>query len=228
LSPLILPGYTFENIHLLETALTHRSAGKKHNERLEFLGDSILGFVITEVLYRQFPDEPEGVLTRLRANLVNREALARLARRLDIGSHISLGPGERKSGGWRRNSILANTLESVIGAIYLDSGMPACRQFILDVYSDLLTDLDTGNIGKDPKTVLQELLQSKRLPVPAYNIIDEQGEAHQKTFTVLCEIEGLDQQVTARGNSKRAAEQAAASLALKIIGKENERVVTGK
>jgi ribonuclease-3 len=218
--PLSLPGYTFQNIELLETALTHRSTGKNNNERLEFLGDSILGFVITEKLYQLFPNEPEGVLTRLRANLVNKETLAGLARQLDLGAAVKLGPGERKSGGWRRDSILSNTLESVIGAIYLDAGMTASKQFILSLYQELLASLDADNIGKDPKTVLQEILQSKKLPVPLYQIIDEQGDAHQKTFTVVCAIEDLGYRVTAKGKSKRGAEQAAASLVLKEMTKD--------
>jgi ribonuclease-3 len=213
--PLSLPGYTFQNTELLETALTHRSTGKNNNERLEFLGDSILGFVITEKLYQLFPNEPEGVLTRLRANLVNKETLAGLARQLDLGAAVKLGPGERKSGGWRRDSILSNTLESVIGAIYLDAGMTASKQFILGLYQELLANLDAGNIGKDPKTVLQEILQAKKLPVPLYQIIDEQGDAHQKTFTVVCTIEDLGYRATAKGKSKRGAEQTAASLVLK-------------
>jgi ribonuclease III len=219
--PLSLPGYTFQNTELLETALTHRSTGKNNNERLEFLGDSILGFVITEKLYQLFPNEPEGVLTRLRANLVNKETLAGLARQLDLGAAVKLGPGERKSGGWRRDSILSNTLESVIGAIYLDAGMTASKQFILSLYQELLANLDADNIGKDPKTVLQEILQAKKLPVPLYQIIDEQGDAHQKTFTVVCTIEDLGYRATAKGKSKRGAEQAAASLVLKEMTNKN-------
>jgi ribonuclease-3 len=212
-----LRGYSFRNTGLLKTALTHRSAGPHHNERLEFLGDSILGFVITEFLYQTYPDEPEGKLTRLRASLVKKETLAALARTLDIGSHVLLGPGEKKSGGWRRDSILANTLESIIGAIYLDSDLAGCRRFIMALYEDLLTGLDVSDTGKDPKTVLQELLQARKLPLPVYQVIDEQGEAHQKVFTVTCEIEGLSERVIANGRSKRAAEQSAAGKALKLI-----------
>ncbi len=212
-----LAGYTFSNTDLLEQALTHRSAGRVNNERLEFLGDSILGFVITEQLYRTFPEAPEGVLTRLRANLVKRETLAILARGLDLGSLVRLGPGERKSGGWRRDSILANTLESIIGGIYLDTGYEACSGFILTLYHDLLNEQNMENTTKDAKTVLQEWLQSRKLPLPVYQVIAEQGEAHQRTFTVNCEVADLGFQVSANGHSKRIAEQAAAGMILKKI-----------
>lgn len=212
-----LAGYAFNDPELLEQALTHRSSGKINNERLEFLGDSILGFVITEVLYRTYPDAPEGVLTRLRANLVKRETLAKLARKLDLGSLVRLGPGERKSGGWRRDSILANTLESIIGGIYLDAGMDACSGFILLLYQDMLSELDIASISKDPKTVLQEWLQSRKLPLPVYQVVAEDGEAHHKTFTVTCEIADITSRVSANGSSKRTAEQAAASMILKLI-----------
>jgi ribonuclease-3 len=212
-----LAGYTFSNTDLLEQALTHRSAGRVNNERLEFLGDSILGFVITEKLYVSFPDAPEGVLTRLRANLVKRETLARLARGLELGALVHLGPGERKSGGWRRDSILANTLESIIGAIYLDSGFEQCSRFILTLYQDLLNEQTMQSTAKDPKTVLQEWLQSRKLPLPVYQVIAEQGEAHQRIFTVNCEVTGLGYQISANGHSKRIAEQAAAAMLLKKI-----------
>lgn len=212
-----LVGYTFINEDLLEQALTHRSAGKLNNERLEFLGDAILGFIIAEYLYRTFPEAPEGVLTRLRANLVRRETLAGLSRQLDLGSMVKLGPGERKSGGWRRDSILANTLESIIGGIYLDAGVGACSDFILLLYKDLLSGLDTASLDKDPKTVLQEWLQSRKMPLPIYQVMAEQGEAHQKIFTVSCEIPDIGSQVSASGSSKRSAEQAAASMLLKMI-----------
>ncbi len=212
-----LAGHAFNDPELLEQALTHRSAGKINNERLEFLGDAILGFVITENLYRTYPDAPEGVLTRLRANLVKRETLARLARKLDLGSLVRLGPGERKSGGWRRDSILANTLESIIGSIYLDAGMDACSGFILRLYQDMLAELNIASISKDPKTVLQEWLQSRKLPLPVYQVIAEYGEAHHKTFTVTCEIAEITPRVSANGSSKRTAEQAVAGMILKQI-----------
>ncbi len=212
-----LAGYTFQNPDLLEQALTHRSAGRVNNERLEFLGDSILGFVITENLYLTFPDAPEGVLTRLRANLVKRETLANLARGLDLGALVRLGPGERKSGGWRRDSILANTLESIIGSIYLDSGFVTCSRFILTLYQELLSEVNVANTGKDPKTILQEWMQSRKLPLPEYQVVAEQGEAHQRTFTVTCEVSSIGRRISANGPSKRIAEQAAAGMILKMI-----------
>ncbi len=209
--------YQFSNTDLLDTALTHRSAGKNNNERLEFLGDAILGFVITEQLYLAYPEEPEGVLTRMRANLVNKESLAKLSRTLEIGEQLRLGPGERKTGGCQRDSILANTLEAIIGAVYLDSDFSQCKKIILSIYRELLNGLDLDNIGKDPKTVLQELLQSKKMSLPVYKIIAEDGEAHMRVFTVLCEISDLNEQVQGEGKSKRFAEQSAASKALKLI-----------
>ena len=215
--PLSLSDYSFKNQGLLETALTHRSVGKDNYERLEFLGDAILGFVITEILFQKYPDQDEGVLTRLRANLVKRESLAKLARTLDLGERIRLGPGERKSGGWRRDSILANTMEAIIGAVYLDSDISQCKKFIVSLYLNTLDELDVNNIGKDPKTVLQELLQSKKISLPVYTVIAEHGEAHKRIFTVSCEIAELDQRVQAEGKSKRIAEQSAASMALKLI-----------
>lgn len=216
-----LPEYTFRNNDLLETALTHRSAGRDNNERLEYLGDSALGFIITEYLFLEFPSAQEGALTRLRANLVKRETLARLARELDLGSHIRLGPGERKSGGWRRDSILANALESIIGAIYLDSDLAECKRFIMAIYRETLDELDLAGLEKDPKTVLQELLQARKMPLPVYQIVREQGEAHDRTFTVSCEIAGLDQRIIGDGRSKRSAEQSAASNALKLMESES-------
>ena len=215
--PLNLLEYSFSDVELLETALTHRSVGKHNYERLEFLGDSILGFVITDVLYHSYPNESEGILTRLRANLVNKEALANLARNHELGDYIKLGPGERKSGGWRRDSILANSMEAIIGAVYLDSDISKCRKFILAIYEDVLNELDADNVSKDPKTQLQELLQSRKIPLPKYTIMAEQGEAHRKTFTVSCEILGLEHEIQGEGKSKRSAEQSAASKALKLI-----------
>lgn len=191
--------------------------GSDNNERLEFLGDAILGFIITERLFEIFPGEPEGVLTRLRANMVRKDTLAILARDIELGSAIKLGPGEKKSGGWRRDSILANTMESIIGAIYLDSDIDHCRKFVLNLYRKLLLDLDAGDIGKDPKTILQELLQAKGLPLPVYEVIHQRGAAHDRTFTVSCDVSGVEHQVIAEGRSKRAAEQSAAEAILKLF-----------
>jgi len=212
-----ISGYTFQNSSLLEAALTHRSAGRHNNERLEFLGDAILGFIIAEALYERFPQAEEGVLTRLRASLVKRETLAVISRELELGSRLRLGPGERKTGGWRRDSILANTLEAVIGATYLDSDINACKAFILALFQNRLEEVKPDTVGKDPKTALQEVLQEHRLPLPAYEIIAEQGEPHKRVFTVRCTIECLSESVTAEGRSKRVAEQAAAQKALQLI-----------
>jgi ribonuclease-3 len=215
-----LSGYRFQNQSLLDAALTHRSAGRYNNERLEFLGDAILGFIIAESLYERFPQAEEGVLTRLRASLVKRETLAGIARELELGAMLRLGPGERKTGGWRRESILANTLEAVIGAIYLDSDIDACRAFILDLFRGKLESVKPDAVEKDPKTALQEALQEKRLPLPSYEVIAEEGEPHKRIFTVRCSIDCLSETVTAEGRSKRVAEQAAAKKALQLLQTE--------
>lgn len=207
-------GYSFNNTLLLKSALTHRSAGHDNNERLEFLGDAILGFVIAEALYRQFPDASEGTLTRLRASLVKRDTLAQLGRSAGISEYIQLGSGELKSGGWRRDSILANAMEAIIGAIYLDGGMENCRKSILHVFSDLLVGLSIENAGKDAKTRLQEYMQARQMPLPVYRISTESGEAHEREFTIECEVVGISAAVSASGRSKQAAEQAAAEKTL--------------
>jgi len=210
-------GHQFRNRELLEQALTHRSAAPQNNERLEYLGDAILGFVIAEALFERFPDAPEGALTRLRANLVNRETLARLARTQKLGESIRLGSGELKSGGWRRDSILANAAEAVIGAIYLDAGMTVCRDRILELYGELLDSVSPETTGKDAKTLLQEFLQARHLPLPEYRIVAERGEAHAREFIVECSVAGLDEAVRAGGKSKQAAEQDAAGRALRKL-----------
>ncbi len=211
-------GYTFKNGSLLETALTHRSAQGANNERLEYLGDAILNFVIAEALYHALPRAPEGILTRLRASLVKRETLADIGRELQLGHVIRLGDGEKKSGGWRRDSILSNTVEALLGAIYLDSDLSACRAAILQIFSTRLQSLAEHNTGKDPKTTLQEILQARHLPLPAYRVVEEAGEAHDRLFRVECRVADLDTPVIAEGRSKRNAEQAAASLALERLG----------
>lgn len=207
-------GYRFNDKSLLEVALTHRSAGNNNNERLEYLGDALLGFIIAEALFRMHPDAAEGELTRLRAMLVKGDTLASLARKLDLGKFIRLGSGEKKSGGWRRRSILANTMEAVIGAIYLDSGMQACRDYVLDRYDEILHTVSPSTLVKDPKTRLQEFLQSRQLNLPLYTVIGEEGQAHAKIFTVECSVPDLSVNVQASGRSKRIAEQNAAQLAL--------------
>jgi ribonuclease-3 len=209
--------YGFRDPSLLEQALTHRSAGKDHNERLEFLGDAILGYLIAAHLYHEFPAADEGRLTRIRASLVNKETLAQIARTLELGAQIRLGEGERKSGGWRRDSILANTLEAVIGAIYLDGGMDACRKELTRWFHSHLAQVDPDDPGKDPKTELQEYLQARRLPLPTYETFEISGPPHNQVFTVKCSVEPLSEPVIASGRSRRSGEQNAASEVLKAL-----------
>lgn len=210
-------GHTFVNDDLLKRAITHRSAGSRHNERLEFLGDSILSLVIAEALFHRFPDVSEGDMSRMRATLVREKTLAELAREFDLGEYLILGPGELKSGGFRRESILADTVEALIGAIYLDVGMEPVRGLLLAWYASRLDEIRPGADQKDPKTRLQELLQGKRKPLPSYVVIKVKGEAHNQEFTVQCEIEGVDVTVVGVGSSRRKAEQAAAEKALEQL-----------
>jgi ribonuclease-3 len=207
-------GYAFTEPSLLTQALTHRSHGARHNERLEFVGDSVLNCVVAEVLYRRFPELPEGDLSRVRANLVNRDTLALIARTLQLGEHLRVGEGEKKGGGGERPSILADGLEAVFGAVFLDGGFDAARGVIERVYADTLARADPEVLGKDPKTRLQEWLQGRRLVVPEYLVGEVAGEAHAQTFTVQCRIAALELETTGRGPSRRAAEQAAAAEAL--------------
>ncbi len=209
--------YIFNNKTLLLTALTHRSVGQDNNERLEYLGDALLGLIIAEAVYKQFPDASEGELTRLRASLVKGETLATLARKLELGQYLKLGGGELKSGGWRRDSILANTFEAIIGAIYLDVGLDICREKILSLYKELLDNVSPDKLNKDPKTRLQEYLQAHKHKLPNYKIIAEEGAAHTRKFSVMCEIKDLEVSVHADGRSKRNAEQAAAEKALELL-----------
>lgn len=211
-------GHTFGNKTYIETALTHRSLGQSNNERLEYLGDALLGFIVAEAIYTSYPGASEGELTRLRANLVKGETLARLARKIELGNYLRLGASELKSGGWRRNSILANTLEALFGAVYLDAGLEVCRNTILHLYDDILKNSSPDTLVKDPKTRLQEYLQSRQLNLPDYQVINERGEAHNKTFTVECSIGELAVSVKADGRSKRNAEQASAQMVLDILG----------
>jgi ribonuclease III len=204
-------GHEFRQPELLRQALTHRSFGADHNERLEFIGDSILNCAIALMLYRRFPEIPEGELSRVRANLVNRDMLHQLAQSLDLGKSLRLGEGELKSGGASRPSILADTLEALFGAILLDAGFDAAHAAVLRVYRSELDRLDPGGLTKDPKTRLQELLQGKRLPVPEYAILNVKGEAHLQTFEVVCRIPALGIEATGAGSSRRSAEQAAAA-----------------
>ncbi len=210
-------GHTFVDGDLLKRAITHRSAGSRHNERLEFLGDSILSLVIAEALYHRFPDVSEGDMSRMRATLVREKTLAELAREFDLGEYLILGPGELKSGGFRRESILADTVEALIGAIFLDVGIEQIRTLLLQWYASRLDEIRPGADQKDPKTRLQELLQGKRKPLPSYAVVKVKGEAHNQEFTVQCEIEGVDVTVVGVGSSRRKAEQAAAEKALEQL-----------
>ncbi|WP_033927533.1 ribonuclease III, partial [Vibrio cholerae] len=179
-------GYTFKETELLNLALTHRSANGKHNERLEFLGDSILSFVIADELYRRFPKVNEGDMSRMRATLVRGNTLAELGREFDLGDYLKLGPGELKSGGFRRDSILADAVEAIIGAIYLDSDLETARSIVLEWYHGRLEEIKPGASQKDPKTRLQEFLQGRRKPLPVYTVTNIKGEAHNQEFTVAC------------------------------------------
>ncbi|MBI4695965.1 MAG: ribonuclease III [Gammaproteobacteria bacterium] len=207
-------GYRFKDQTLLERALTHRSAAGEHNERLEFLGDALIGFMIADYLFNRFPDADEGALTRTRATLVNRDSLAAIARGLDLGAHLRLGEGELKSGGWRRDSILANCFEALVGAVFLDGGMEACRERVDAWFAERFATIDPKDATKDPKTQLQEYLQSRRHALPAYRTLDVSGPPHNQTFLIECAIPALDLAVEAEGKSRRRAEQEAARLAL--------------
>ncbi len=209
--------YKFSNIDFLDLALTHRSYAKKNNERMEFLGDSILNGIISIEIYHRFPDIPEGDLSRLRASLVKGETLAKIALDFSLGDFIKLGSGELKSGGFRRSSILADTLEAIIGAVYLDSDYKTVSQFVLNLYSDYLASCIPGDNLKDPKTRLQEYLQAKGKSVPDYDVIAITGQSHQQQFSVECFIHDMDKKFNGDGTSRRKAEQHAASVALKYL-----------
>ncbi len=206
--------YDFTRIELLEAALSHRSVGGQNNERLEFLGDSILNFVITIDLFKRYPKAKEGELSRLRASLVNGETLAIIASELSIGNYLRLGAGELKSGGSRRESILADALEAIIGAIYLDADFETCQRCILHWFAGRLLDTSVLKIPKDPKTQLQEYLQGQRLALPEYRIVSTEGEAHAQTFHVECVVTELGLRSVGSANSRRKAEQEAAQQIL--------------
>lgn len=207
-------GHRFRDPELLETALTHRSsAGQPNNERLEFLGDALLNCVIALALYERYPQASEGDLSRLRATLVKGDTLAGIAGELELGSHLRLGGGELKSGGYRRHSILADALEAVFGAVYLDSDFATCRQLILNLYEPRLAALPPVSELKDPKTRLQEYLQARQRALPVYNVLAVHGEPHAQRFTIECTVEDLT--TVAEDSSRRKAEQTAASAMLK-------------
>jgi ribonuclease-3 len=214
-------GHSFRKPELLRHALTHRSHGATHNERLEFIGDAVLNCVVAAVLFERFPVIPEGELTRVRASLVNRETLAGLARGLALGSEVLLGEGELKSGGNERPSILANALEAIIGAVFVDAGFDAARAVIERIYAAEFANLDPATLGKDPKTRLQEWLQARRLAVPEYAVTGTAGEAHAQTFTVECRIPALAVTAIGTGTSRRAAEQVAAANAYALVAADS-------
>jgi ribonuclease III len=211
-------GYSFADPFLLRTAMTHRSFGSPHNERLEFLGDGVLNCAVAELLYRRFPDLNEGDLSRLRANLVRQDSLHQVAQTLNLGNYLQLGDGEQKSGGRSRPSILADAAEAIFGAVYLDGGYPAAADLIGRLYQELIDKIDLGCSAKDPKTRLQELLQGRRIEVPVYAVVQTTGEQHNQEFSVTCTIPRLSIVTQASGRSRRIAEQRAAELALDRIG----------
>ncbi|MDX1347083.1 MAG: ribonuclease III [Thiomicrorhabdus chilensis] len=210
-------GYEFNNIQFLQRALTHRSMGAKNNERLEFLGDSLVNFMIADVLFHQFSKLPEGDMSRVRAHLVKGETLAVIGKEYALSDYLVLGPGELKSGGYRRNSIIADTVEAIIAAVYEDGGLEKCRELVNRFYEKRLQELDPTKVGKDPKTRLQEWLQSRQEPLPEYSIISVNGAAHAQDFTVSCYVAKLNTKFEATASSRRKAEQKAAETALAAL-----------
>lgn len=211
-------GYSFQSESLLRQAVTHRSHSAQHNERLEFLGDAVLNCTIARALYGTFPGLPEGTLSRMRANLVRQETLAEIAVRLRLGEYLLLGEGELKSGGFRRPSILADALESIFGAVFLDAGFEAAQAVVMRLFEPVIADIDPNVSGKDAKTRLQEWLQGKRHPLPDYQLAGTRGEAHDQIFVVACRIPALGITAEGQGRSRRAAEQEAALAVLKQVG----------
>ena len=218
-------GHTFADPQLARQALTHRSHGAPHNERLEFLGDSLLNCAVATLLYERFPNLPEGDLSRLRAGLVNQSSLSEVAATLALGDRLLLGEGELKSGGFRRPSILADAFEALLGAIYLDAGFVAVRGAVEKALAERL-EAPGASLAKDPKTALQEHLQGRKLPLPRYAVLRTEGEAHEQTFVVECRVEGLDIVATGQGASRRAGEQAAAQGMLEQLEKTPKRKKT--
>lgn len=216
-SLMVALGHAFGDRDLLRTALTHRSFGAPNNERLEFIGDGILNCVIGLALYRRFPDVAEGELTRMRASLVRREALQRIAASIGLAPHLRLGDSEIRGGGAGTPSMLADTVEALIGAVYLDSGFEAASAVIGRLYLPLFDELKTGAASKDPKTRLQEWLQARKRPLPRYEVLEVTGSPPQQRFVVACSISAHDAGARGEGGSRRAAEQAAAEQALKAL-----------
>lgn len=214
--------YEFNTPALFKQALTHRSYGSPNNERLEFLGDSILNCVIANKLYQEFPKLSEGDLSRMRAHLVNQQMLFEIAESFNLGDYILLGEGELKSGGFRRPSILADALEAIFGAVFLDSGFDSAAQVIGKLYTPLLKNLDLKSMGKDPKTLLQECLQGRKIALPQYAVIAIRGEAHEQYFEVECVIPELKIRSHGEGPSRRSAEQLAAKQAFELLCLANQ------
>jgi ribonuclease-3 len=219
-------GHKFGNAELARQALTHRSFGAPHNERLEFLGDSLLNCAVATLLYERFPQLPEGDLSRLRAALVNQASLSEVATRLGLGDRLLLGEGELKSGGFRRPSILADSLEALLGAVFLDAGFEATRGAVQHLLSEKLDQAGGKPVDKDPKTALQEHLQGRGLALPRYAVQKTEGEAHDQTFTVECRVDDLGLAANGRGASRRAAEQAAAEGVVALLEKTPKRKKT--
>ncbi|URJ24831.1 ribonuclease III [Candidatus Blochmanniella camponoti] len=218
-------GYIFNRYDLLLQALTHRSSSNQHNERLEFLGDAILSYVIANLLYHRFPHISEGDMSRMRANLVRKNTLATLAREFNLGDYLQLGQGELKSGGYQRESILANTIEALIGGIFLDSNIQTIEILIINWYKIRIDHMDpyAYDKQKDPKTRLQEYMQHRRLPLPVYWINQIIGEAHNQTFTINCQVSELTQPIIGCGSSRRRAEQNAAKKVLEVLEHNQNR-----
>jgi len=209
-------------------ALTHRSASSKHNERMEFLGDSVLGLIITNALYRNMPKASEGYLSRLRASLVNENTLAEIANELSLGDFLRLGAGELKSGGFRRKSILSDTLEAVIASVYLEKGMKAASAFVLSIYTNRLDQLPSEDELKDPKSRLQEVLQARNIDIPQYKLLHVEGDAHRQVFTAECTIESMQVQTKGVASSRRKAEQQSAQNAYEIVIKQFKKPKNSK
>lgn len=215
--------YDFTDPELLERALTHSSKSTENNERLEFLGDSVLNFVISATLYERYPGVAEGELTRVRAGLVKKETLAQLARQLQLGDFLRLGTGELRSGGFSRDSILADALEAIFGAVFRDGGIDSARTVVLHLYDELLEQVTPETVIKDSKTQLQEYLQSHALATPVYNVVEVSGKAHSQHFRVACVVPILEQPVEGSGKSRRTAEQQAAAKALELMRAQGGR-----
>lgn len=215
--------YRFGNLQWLHDALTHRSYGQPHNERLEFLGDAVLNLLIAQQLFERFPKLDEGSLSRARASLVRESCLADVARTLELGQYLRIGEGERRNGAHERSSLLADTFEACLGAIYQDGGLAAAEGFLDSVFRSRLDELDPQCLAKDHKTQLQEQLQQQKIATPVYSIIARYGQAHEQEFEVRCAIESLDVHASARGASKRQAEQAAAALVLDALQQRRRR-----